>query len=151
MIAWDCRKLTGSDGRDRLVCGSVDGGQGHLFANLYVINPGLVNSDVNRVGFFSIEDTTGAQENLCQSATIDRVTFENLPAKNHVHIVVYARLGQVTVPASVLARENSGLGPIVKVATVERRYGFTFDGTKVIPDANNPSVKAPVTSYSLPK
>jgi hypothetical protein len=146
-----CKKLTGSDGRDRLVCGNQDGGQGHMFSGLYVLDPALVSRDGDLAGFFGVEDTIGAVENLCQSGYIERVTFENLPAKNHVRIVVYARLGQVTVPDSVIALENSGLGPIVKVATLERKYVFTFDGAKVIPDRNNPSTMAPVTSYSIVK
>ncbi len=151
LYADDCKQLPGSDGRDRLVCGNQDGGQGHMFSGLYVLDPVLVNVDGALAGFFGVEDTMGAGENLRQSGEIERVTFEKLPAKNHVRIVVYARLGKVTVPDSVITRENSGLGTIVKVATVERKYEFTFDGAKVIPDPNNPSAEAPVTSYSLAK
>lgn len=54
-------------------------------------------------------------------------------------------------PDSVIALENSVPFPSVTVATVERKYGFTFDGAKVIPDPDNPSRESPVTSYSLAK
>jgi hypothetical protein len=78
LFAWDCKKMVGSDGRDRLVCGSVDGGQGYLSSYLYLLDPGvdLTKTDSlerqfrthsqldNRgVGFFGVEDTTGAMEN----------------------------------------------------------------------------------------
>ncbi|HWE51425.1 MAG TPA: hypothetical protein VG273_16655 [Bryobacteraceae bacterium] len=161
MIAWDCRKLAGSDGRDRLVCGNADAHQGHASSWLYLLDPGLVSEkgdptdphyyDDHGVGFFSAEDTMDAAENLRISGIIDQVTFTNLAIPSNMHIDVYARMGKATIPDSVIAQEDPAVGLAVKVATVPRRFGFTFDGTKVIPDRNNPSTTAPVTSYSLAK
>jgi hypothetical protein len=159
MIAYDCKKLAGSDGRDRLVCGSADGWQGHFFSGLYLLDPGRVAGSADSldpyqadrgVGFFNLEDTIGACETLVQSGAIERVELVNLAARHHVRIVVFARLGRATVPPAVVERSCSG-GARVKVATVPRRYEFVFDGEKVSPGRNYRPADTPRTSYSLVK
>ncbi len=144
MIAGDCRKLSGADGRDRLVCGNEDAWQGHSFLTLYILDPA---HDGPAGGFFSLEDTTGAAEPEVRSASIDRVDFLPMAEKPQVRIVVYASLGKVSVAATLLARETE----IVKPATVRRRYDFIFDGAKISPAPGNPSTEPPQTSYSLAK
>ena len=171
MIAWDCKKLVGSDGRDRLVCGQVDGGQGHLSSWLYLLDPGvdLTKTDTlepqfrthsfqdNRgVTFFSVEDTTGANETPVQRGFIERVEFAGLASKHQSRIIVLARLGRADVPAEVLKNRASGAGPDPNIVTLPRRYEFVFDGAVVLAAPNNPpldgfTAEPPLTSYSVGK
>ena len=143
MTAFDCRKLKGSDRRDRLVCGAEDGGQGHFASFLYLLDPGLDRDD-HRV-FFAVEDTTGAgplPDGVMQSGGIDRVEFVDLPGRpTHVRIIVTAHLGKAVVPADIVERRNSGLGEPPEIATVPRRYEFLFDGEKVLPGGSNPPLQ----------
>jgi hypothetical protein len=164
LIAWDCKKLAGADGRDRLVCGLVDGNQGHMSSSLSLADPGvdLTKTDTlerqfergyeldNRgVGFFGVEDTTGAMEPRVQREFIERVEFEKA-AGEQVRIDVSARAGWADVPSGVVEKAAAAQGPPVIVATVPQQYDFVFDGTEIHPAPNNPK-DAPQTSYSLGK
>lgn len=171
MIAWDCRRLAGSDGRDRLVCGMVDGGQGHLSSSLYLLDPGvdLTKTDTlerqfkthsfqdNRgLGFFGVEDTIGAIETPVQRGFIERVEFAMLPSRHQARIIVLARLGRANVPEEVVRKSASGAGPNPNIATLLRRYEFAFDGAEVRAARNNPPMDGftavpPLTSYSVGK
>jgi hypothetical protein len=102
------KQLSGADGRDRLVCGSGDCHQGNCGSSLYLLDPGR---GPGSAGFFGVEDTTGACEPLVKIGTIEWAEFVNLPATHHVRIVVFARLGQATVPAEVIERSCSGSSP----------------------------------------
>jgi hypothetical protein len=164
MIAQECKKLSGSDGRDRLLCANADLGQGIVVAFLYLLDPGLDltksespdhSSQATHPTFFAVEDNKGTGATPVQSGTIARVEFVNL-ARHKVRIVVSAVLGQATVPPEVIERAESALGPSPQVATVSRRYEFVFDGEKVLPGQTNPPMEgvvavAPRTSYSIGK
>ena len=158
-IAWDCRQLSGSGGRDRLICGSSDGGQGDFENTLYLLDPGMdpkANFFLGRY-FFSLEDTTGTcgdHSNGIQSGSIERVEFTT-PADGRVHIVVFSRRGLAVVPSPVMQKLCGGDGKL-KIATVPARYEFVFNGSAVTPAPNNPPIKdhaaiAPRTSYSIQK
>lgn len=166
MIAWDCRKLVGSDGRDRLVCGLVDGWQGHLVSSLYLLDPGvdLTRADTlerqfrthshldNRgVSFFGVEDTRGAMETSVQRGFIERVEFAGIASRNRTRIIVFARLGRANLPEEVVMKAASGAGPNPDIATLPRRYEFVFDGKEVLAAPNNPPDVPPLTSYSFGK
>jgi hypothetical protein len=120
MIAYDCKKLTGSDGRDRLACGNSDAHQGYAYSRLYLIDPAAVSSDVQGVEFFRVEDTMGAGENLRETGIIDRVTFTNLAAKNHVHICCLCAFG-----ASDCPRLGTCKGELCSGPDREGRHGRT--------------------------
>jgi hypothetical protein len=151
MIADQCRKLNASDGRDRLICRSDHDGQGVHDPSLFVLDPGAP-LESGQTGFIGVEDTTWTcgdfQNGIIRSGMIERVEFAALPAKYHSRIVVTARLGKASIPEKTKSC-NPRLN--VAVATVPRRYEFTFDGVKVLPDPKNPPTAAPSTSYSIAK
>jgi hypothetical protein len=166
MIAWDCKKLVGSDGRDRLVCGAVDGGQGHLSSYLYLLDPGvdLTKTDTlehqfrthsiqdNRgLPFFGVEDTRGAMETPVQRGFIEPVEFAGIASRHQARIIVFARLGRANVPEEVVMKGASGAGPNPNIATLPRRYEFVFDGAEVLAAPSNPPLQPPLTSYSVGK
>ena len=167
--AWDCRKLAGSDGRDRLVCAAQDVHQGYEDAFLYVLDPGRDPrtmdplDDTSRGSvFFYVMDGLGAlcvgprNDDSSQHGTIARVDFQELPKGRQVRITVYASLGKADVPDEVIERacRQTGFPTDLKIATLPRQYEFTFDGARVIPAQNNPPTKnrgaiAPQTSYQM--
>jgi hypothetical protein len=171
MIAWDCRKLMGSDGRDRLVCGKVDGGQGYLSSSLYLLDPGvdLTKTDTpqrqftthsfqdNRgAGFFGVADTRGAMTTPVQRGFIERVEFAGLASRRRTRIIVFARVGLANVPEEIVDKNASGTGPPPNIATVLRRYEFVFDGADVRAAPHNPPLNGftavpPLTSYRVAK
>lgn len=113
--AFDCKKLAGSDHRDRLVCAADDMHQGVGDSYLYLLDPGRDPAtldpldDTSRgVPFFAVDDSLGGcvtyPEGFVQSGSIDRVEFAALPAAHHVRIVVFARLGKAMVPDAVLQK-----------------------------------------------
>jgi len=166
--AWDCKKLTGSDGRDRLVCAAGDMHQGFIDEFVYLLDPGRDPSTIDPMDdtargdmFFDVGDSLRGcvelEDGSVLSGSIAGVTFTPLPEKHLVRIVVAARLGQAAVPKIV--REKgcaAGLRRHLRIATVARRYEFVFDGAKITPAPNNPpmnyrSAIAPRTSYSTTK
>jgi hypothetical protein len=161
MNAWDCRKLSGSDERDRLFCGAAEGERGNFADFLYLLDPGAhlskASPDDNRGDLvFEVEDNVRAGRNPMQRGNVEQVEFVDLAASHHVRIDVTTRLGQATVPARVIERAISRTGPRFDIETVVRRYEFIFDGAVVVPDGNNPAMAGPVavapnTSYSLAK
>jgi hypothetical protein len=166
LIAFDCHKLTGSDGRDRLICGKADSWQGDQVSSVCIHDPGvdLIETDTldaqfarghaldNRGDcFFGVEDTTGGMAESFQRGFIQRVEFAGIPLTHRTRIVVFARMGRANVPEEVVTKGATGAGPNPTVATLPRRYEFTFDGAKVLPAPNNPPLQPPVTSYSVGK
>lgn len=166
--AWDCKKLTGSDGRDRLVCAAGDMHQGFIDEFVYLLDPGRDPATVDPMNdirrgdlFFDVGDSlrgcVALEDGSVLSGSIAGVTFTPLPEKHGVRIVVSARLGQAVVPKTV--REEgcaAGLRRHLRIATVLRRYAFVFDGATITPAPNNPpmnyrSAVAPRTSYSTTK
>jgi hypothetical protein len=165
LIAFDCHKLTGSDGRDRLICGQVDSWQGEQYSSVCIHDPGvdLTKTDTldaqfargraldNRGDcFFHVEDTTGGVGKTFQRGFIQRVEFAGITSRR-TRIIVFARLGRANVPEEVVRKGATGAGPNPNIATLPRRYEFTFDGAKVLPATNNPPLESPVTSYSIGK
>jgi hypothetical protein len=166
MLAWDCKKLVGSDARDRLVCGAVDGGQGELSSSLYLLDPGVdltradtlerqfrTSSQLDNRGlhFFGVEDTTGAMQPSFESGFIERVEFADIAPTHQVRVIVFAKLGRANVPAEIVMKGATGAGPIPVIATLPRRYEFIFDGAEIVAAPNNPPLQAPLTSYSVGK
>jgi hypothetical protein len=163
LIAFDCHKLTGSDGRDRLICGQADSWQGDQVSSVCIHDPGvdLTKTDTldaqgraldNRGDcFFGVEDTTGGMGKSFQRGFIQRVEFANIASRHQARIIVFARLGRANVPEEVVMKGATGAGPNPNIATLPRRYEFTFDGAKVLAAPNNPPLQAPVTSYSVGK
>ncbi|MGD1070340.1 MAG: hypothetical protein ABSB15_09380 [Bryobacteraceae bacterium] len=166
LIAFDCHKLTGSDGRDRLICGRADSFQGDEYSNVCIHDPGvdLIKTDTpdaqfargfaldNRGDcFFHVVDTTGGVGKSFQRGFIQRVEFAGIPLTHQTRIIVVARLGRANVPADVVEKGASGTGPKPIIATLPRRYEFVFDGAKVAAAPNNLPVAAPLTSYSVGK
>ncbi len=152
-----CRKAGAKDGRDRLVCAEIDGHQGNSASWLFVLDPGRAEgSGDSRDVFFSVDDTTGSIDHslfggFTQRGDVDKVEFTDLQAKPQVRIVVLVRLGKALIPDNILVQVMNGTGKYPEIATVMRRYEFVWDGTDVIPDSKNPSMAAPITSYSIPK
>lgn len=167
LIAFDCHKLTGSDGRDRLICGQADSWQGDQVSSVCLHDPGvdLTKTDTldaqfargraldNRGDcFFGVEDTTNTPGGAgFQREFIQRVEFAGTPLTHQTRIIVYARLGRANVLEEVAMKAAAGEGPNPNIATLPLRYEFTFDGAKVAPAPNNPPPQAPVTSYSVGK
>jgi hypothetical protein len=163
--AFDCKKLTGSDNRDRLVCAADDMHQGVGDSYLYLLDPGRDPAaldpldDTSRgVSFFAVDDSLGGcvtyPKGFVQSGSIDRVEFAALPALHHVRIVVFARLGKAMVPDAVLQKACESGIPDLKLATVLRRFEFIFNGSKIVPVAGGRldqyrDAVAPRTSYSI--
>jgi hypothetical protein len=150
----DCKKLNGSDGRDRLVCAGSDMHQGVTDSFLYVFDPGKDPGKIpdNSLDlFFDVMDSLGSCATLpdgtVRSGVIKSVTFQP-------RIQVIARVGQATVPAKAMEACDS-LHNKVTIRTVPRRYEFTFDGSKIVPARENPpsenmwTAVAPTTSYSV--
>jgi hypothetical protein len=166
LIAFDCHKLTGSDGRDRLICGQADSWQGDQISSVCIHDPGvdLIKTDTldaqfargraldNRGDcFFGVEDTTGGMGKSFQRGFIQRVEFAGIASRHLTRIIVFARLGRANVPEEVVMKGATGAGPNPNIATLPRRYEFTFDGARVLPAPNNPPLQSPVTSYSVGK
>jgi len=157
--ASDCKKLTGSDGRDLLVCEGADMHQGVGDSFLYLLDAGQDPSkreDNTLDIFFGLDDSLGGCTQLPDgtvlSGAIESVSFS--PTKAHaVRISVTARLGKAAIPTKIMSdcdQSDGKIRPII--ATVPRRYEFLFNGRKIVPDAKNPPtdrawVVAPVTSY----
>src|SRR5580658_3765962 len=162
LIAFDCHKLTGFDGRDRLICGKADGWQGDEYSSVCLHDPGVdpIKTDTldaqfarghaldNRGDcFFHVEDTTGGMGKSFQRGFIQRVEFAGIALTHQTRIIVFARLGRANVPEDVVMKSATGAGPNPNIATLPRRYEFIFDGAKVLPAPNNPPLRPPVTSY----
>jgi hypothetical protein len=158
LIAFDCHKLTGSDARDRLICGQADSWQGDEYSSVCIHDPGvdLIKTDTlvaqfargyaldNRGDcFFGVEDTTGGVGKSFQREFIQRVEFAGLPSKHQTRIVVFTRLGRASVPEEVGRKAASDAGPNLNIGTLPRRYEFVFDGARV-------QAVPPLTSYSVP-
>jgi hypothetical protein len=166
LIAFDCHKLTGSDGRDRLICGQADSWQGDEYSSVCIHDPGvdLIKTDTldaqfargfaldNRGDcFFRVEDTTGGMGRSFQRGFIQRVEFTGVALTHQTRIIVFARLGRANVSEEVVMKGATGVGPNPNSATLSRRYEFMFDGAKVLPAPNNPPLQPPVTSFSVGK
>ena len=166
LIAFDCHKLTGSDGRDRLICGQSDSWMGDEVSSVCLHDPGvdLTKTDTpdaqfargfaldNRGDcFFHVEDATGGMGKSFQRGFIQRVGFAGMASRRQTRILVFARLGRASVPEEVVIKSATGAAPGPRIATLPRRYEFAFDGAKVLPAPNNPPMQFPVTSYSVGK
>jgi hypothetical protein len=161
--ASDCKKLTGSDGRDLLVCEGADMHQGVGDWFLYLLDAGQDPSKVedNIVGFFGLDDSLGGCTQLPDgtvlTGAIEAVSFSPAKPSRAVRISVTARLGKAAIPAKIMSDCDQSNGKIrPTIATVLRRYEFLFNGQKIVPDAKNPPTDhgeaiAPLTSYSMGK
>ncbi len=154
--AFDCKKMTGLDSRDRLVCAANDMHQGFGDEFLYLLDPG--NDASGGDIFFDVGD--GLQscvrlpDGTVLSGAIERVEFVPLELDRQVRIVATARLGRAVVPNDIFRKACApGLPNGLRLTTVLRRYGFVFDGQEIVPAADNPplsnrSAVAPRTSYT---
>jgi len=158
--ASDCKKLTGSDGRDFLVCEGQDMHQGVADSFLYLLDAGQdpgKREDNTLDIFFGLDDSLGSCTQLpdgtAVSGSIKSVSFSPSSEPHAVRISVTARLGKAAIPAKILYDCNQSDGKIrPKIATVLRRYEFLFDGRKVVLDSKNPPTEhawaiAPQTSF----
>jgi len=158
--ASDCKKLSGSDGRDVLICEGQDMHQGVGDSFLYLLDPGQDRSkraDNILDIFFGLDDSLGSCTQLPDGTVlrgaIESVAFSPASAPNTMRITVTARLGKAAIPARILDdcnQSNFTIRPTI--VTVLRRYVFLFNGQKVEPDAKNPPTEhawavAPRTSY----
>jgi hypothetical protein len=107
MIAWDCKKLAGRDGRDRLVCGATHAANGGSVSYyLFLLDLGLPteaemsgdHTGDRDVVFFATRDNTAEADSPMVSGIIERVEFSNLAPPHQVRITVSARLGQAEMP-----------------------------------------------------
>jgi hypothetical protein len=171
LIAFDCHKLTGSDGRDRLMCGQADSWQGDQFSSVCIHDPGAdviktdtLNAEFDRGRaldnrgdcFFGVEDTMGGMGKSFQRGFIQWVEFAGIASRHQTRIIIFARLGRANVPEEVVMKAASGVGPNPNIATLPRRYEFVFDGAQVQAAPNNPPLYdhtsvPPLTSYSVGK
>jgi hypothetical protein len=155
----DCKKLPGSDGRDRLVCEGSDMHQGVADWFLYTMDPGQ-DPQKQENGplevFFDVNDTLGSCQTLPEgamtSSRIESVSFVPVPTHHATRIIVLARLGKAVVPEDAMASCQPGSKNRLDIATVPRRYRFVFDGRKVTPTPGNPPTEynvavAPATSW----
>lgn len=151
----DCKKLTGSDGRDRLVCAASDMHFGVADSFLYLVDPGL---DPDRQPdtwdvFFAVNDSLGGCVKMPDGTTvtgkIESVALVPAPQPPAVRITATARLGKAQIPDEVMSACDEGAKPAI--ATVSRRYEFLFDGKKIQPDPKNPPIDPPTTSYQAVK
>jgi hypothetical protein len=151
----DCKKLTGSDGRDRLVCAASDMHFGVADSFLYLVDPGL---DPDRQPdtwdlFFTVDDSLGGCVKMPDGTTvtgeIESISFAPEPQPPAVRITANARLGKAQISDKILSACEQGAKP--SIATVSRRYEFLFDGKKILPDPKNPPIDPPTTSYQAVK
>jgi len=160
----DCKKLSGSDGRDVLICEGQDMHQGVGDSFLYLLDAGQDPSkreDNTLDIFFGLDDSLGSctalPDGMVLSGAIDSVSFSPAKTPHSVRMTVTARLGKAAVPAEILYdcnQSNFTIRPAI--VTVLRRYEFLFNGQKVVPDARNPPTEhawavAPQTSYRTQK
>ncbi len=108
--ASDCKKLTGSDGRDLLVCEGADMHQGVGDWFLYLLDAGQDPSkreDNTLDIFFGVDDSLGGCTQLPDGAVvsgaIESVSFSPAKAPHAVRISVTARLGKAAIPAKILS------------------------------------------------
>lgn len=166
--ASDCKKLTGLDGRDRLVCAADDMHQGFADEFLYLLDPGRDPSTIDPMNdtsrgdiFFDVNDSLRScvklQDGTVLSGAMERVEFVLLEEARQVRIVVTARLGRAIVPNDVFRKAcAAGLSSGLRIATVVRRYEFVFDGQEIVPSDKNPPMRnrtavAPQTSFTTAK
>lgn len=160
----DCKKLGGSDGRDRLVCEAADMHQGFADSFLYLLDPGREprgQEDNSLDVFLDVTDSLGAcvalSDGTVLSGKIESVTFTPAGEAHQVRISVATRLGKAIIPEKIMfACDQSDRKLKPTVATVLRRYEFLFDGQKVVPLPGNPPAnagvaEAPTTSFQPPK
>jgi hypothetical protein len=160
----DCKKLPGSDGRDRLVCEATDGHQGFADSFLYLLDPGRDPRERENNSldvFLDATDSLGScvalPDGTVLSGKIESVTFDPAEEAHAVRITVATRLGKAIIPEKTMfACDQSDCKRKPTVTTVLRRYEFHFDGQKVVPLPGNPPVtsgvaEAPTTSYQPPK
>jgi hypothetical protein len=163
--AFDCKKMTGLDSRDRLVCAADDMHQGFGHEFLYLLDPGRdprtmdPQDDTSRGDIFfdvgdSLRGCVRLPDGTVLGGAIERVEFVPLEEERQVRIVVTARLGRAVVPNDIFRKACApGLPSGLRLATVLRRYEFVFDGQEIVPSADNPplsnrSAVAPRTSYT---
>lgn len=163
--AFDCKKMTGLDSRDRLVCAAADMHQGFGDEFLYLLDPGRdpgtmdPQNDISRGDIFfdvgdSLHSCVRLPDGTVLSGAIERVEFVPLEEQRQVRIVVTARLGRAVVPNDIFRKACApGVSTGLRLVTVLRRYGFVFDGQDIVPAADNPplsnrSAVAPRTSYT---
>ncbi len=156
--AFDCKKMTGLDSRDRLVCAGSDMHQGFGDEFLCLLDPGNDTSRFDIFFFFDVGDSLRGCVRLLDgtvlSGAIEQVEFAPLQEQRQVRIVVTARLGRAVVPNDIFRKTCApGLSKGLRLATALRRYEFVFDGQDIVPAAGNPplshrSAVAPRTSYT---
>lgn len=148
----DCKKITGADGRDRLICEAAGMHQGAADEFVYWIESGDGQQDDPLHLFFTITDSRGSCVQLADGSVrtghIDSVTFAG------DRILVHARGGKAIVPAEALQKCQPGANTGFEIMTGPVRYEFRFDGQKVIADPRNPATDeygaaVPTTSYRL--
>lgn len=161
----DCKKLPGSDGRDRLVCESADMHQGVADSFLYLLDPGQDPREREDNGldlFLDVTDSLGScvalPDGTVLSGQIESVSFTPTSEPHAVRITVATRLGKAVIPEKIMfACDQSDRKLKPTVATVLRRYEFVFDGQKVVPGQGSPPMHngvvadPPTTSYHPPK
>ena len=161
MNADDCKKLPGSDGRDRLVCEAADMHQGFSDVFLYLLDPGRDphDRDEDSLGvFLDVTDSLGScvalSDGTVLKGEIESVSFAPAREPHAVRITVATRLGKAVIPEKIMtACDQSDRKTKVIVATIARRYEFLFDGQKIVPLPGNPALQsgvmaeAPTTSY----
>jgi hypothetical protein len=156
----DCKKLPGSDGRDRLVCEAADMHQGFGDSFLYLLDPGRDRrpEDNSLEVFLDVTDSLGScvalSDGTVLSGKIESVSFAPASEPHGTRITVVTQLGKAVIPERIISGCNqSNRKPKVTVATVARRYEFLFDGQKVVSLPGNPAMQngvmaeAPTTSY----
>ena len=160
----DCKKLTGSDGRDLLICEASDGHFDGPDWFLYLMDAGhprweTLRDSFGREYFFDVTDTLATCAKLPDgdvlSGNIESVSFMPAPARHAVRILVTARLGKAAIPDKLM-EICPVLQGALRIATVRRRYEFLFDGQRVAPAPSNPPIEntnavAPRTSYTAVK
>jgi hypothetical protein len=149
-IVEDCKKLKGSDGRDRLVCMGSDQHIGIGDSFLYVLDPALFDRQEGLNIFFRVSDSLGSCSTLVrdglsavESGEIEHVVFAKTLDTGVITIIVDARLSRAFLPHASLEDCNIHLKPGEErlrpgIRTELRRFQFLFDGKAMRAAASNP-------------
>jgi len=146
MVIDDCVPVVSRDGRNTLLCQSEDGGQGHLWRNVYLVDL----TEIFRPGDFEERpllhlydnvNTCGFDENMRPSEAVQRAIFKRIQLDEGV-LRVFVEFGQrpklsaseAGVCLAMLQGKKMPLTFLPKTAPYEIRYRFNGERFSVVPE-----------------